>query len=144
MTASPSTHRPTSNQIEGQDLKVEIKERVVRIVMRDGFWEAENVTRTTIPGEANREIISIVPDGVDGSTRTFFIAFPSSDMARAHMAEWEGKGDWEYSLVNDEQLEVFLTCVKSSTVAAKRGFQFVPNTAGTFQYPWIISLEYKD
>ncbi|KAG8912820.1 hypothetical protein FRC01_004879, partial [Tulasnella sp. 417] len=48
-------------------------------------------------------------------------------MARAHMAEWEGKGGWEYSLVNDEQLEVFLTCVKSSTVAAKRGFH-VPNT----------------
>lgn len=147
MDAGPS-QLSTSAQINGQASNVDIKQRVVRVAMKGGFWETEDVARTTIRGEekyvyprvlrrpipslsiwASREIISIVPGGVDGSTHTFFLVFPAPDMGQAYMADWEGRADWEYGLVTDEHLEVYLTCAESLTMAAKRGLQ-VPKTAG--------------
>ncbi|KAG8902153.1 hypothetical protein FRC00_001110 [Tulasnella sp. 408] len=148
MDAGPS-QLSTPARTNGQANDVDLKQRVVRVVMEGVFWEAEDVFRTTIPGEekyvcprlgvlrgpitflsiwASREIMTIVPDSVDGPTHTFFLVFPAPNMAQAYMAEWKGRADWVYGLVTDEDLDVYLTCAESLTMAAQRGPQ-VPKAA---------------
>lgn len=73
-------------------------------------------------------MVSIVPDRVDGSTHTYFLAFPSSSMAEAQMAGWKERNEWEFALVTEEELQVFVTCTESTKMAVRDGVQ-VPETA---------------
>ncbi|KAG8958242.1 hypothetical protein FRC05_009084 [Tulasnella sp. 425] len=127
-TSGPS--RPsTSIQVDNQDLDADLKSRVVRVAMRGGIWEASDVADTIFTEDAIRNVVSVVPDGVNGCTHTFFLAFPSSAMAEAYMEGWKEGGGWEFALVTDEQLEVFVACAESMTLAVRDGVQ-VPETSG--------------
>ncbi|KAG8938165.1 hypothetical protein FRC04_009322, partial [Tulasnella sp. 424] len=130
-TSGPS--RPsTSIQVDNQDLDADLKSRVVRVAMRGGIWEASDVADTIFTEDAIRNVVSVVPDGVNGCTHTFFLAFPSSAMAEAYMEGWKEGGGWEFALVTDEQLEVFVACAESMTLAVRDGVQ-VPETSGTLR-----------
>lgn len=48
------------------------------------------------------------------------------------MEGWKEGGGWEFALVTDEQLEVFVACAESMTTAVRDGVQ-VPETSGTLE-----------
>lgn len=86
--------------------------------------------------------MSIVPDGVDGSTHAFFISFPSAELAAAQMEAWtKNKCDWKYSLVSDGELDIYLAYTESLADAVQRGIQVptIPGKSRTMYHPLGVS-----
>lgn len=142
-TSGPSQPSP-SIQVDKQDCDADLKSRVVRVTMR-GFRccrkhlrrrcyvsvaAGSKENRCVLTFGSSRNVVSVVPDGVNGCTHTFFLAFPSSTMAEAHMEGWKEGDGWELKPVTDEQLEVFVACAESMIMAVRDGVQ-VPETGGT-------------
>ncbi|KAG8901380.1 hypothetical protein FRC00_007513 [Tulasnella sp. 408] len=129
MNAGPST---PSSSAQANTTHAELKSKVVRVTMKGGFWDSSDVEATVFSSDCIRNLVSIVPDGVDGSTHAFFINFPSAEMAQAQMEGWTvtTNRDWEYSLISDDELPIYLAYAESLADAVQRGVQ-VPATLGS-------------